>query len=117
MNKSILLMILAGLQAATPVLAESSRLGRFAEYHVGPYDLVTFSREAALVRLCEGCTPRRLSIDNDTALFEQERPIVLKRATELYLSKPYRQVFIGLDRQLDRIDYIRFGGHSDEQGE
>lgn len=102
---------------ALPSHSESSRLGRFAEYHVGPYDLITFSREAAVVRLCEGCEPRRLTLNTETRLLEREQTISLKRATELYLSRPYARVFVGLDRQTDRIDYLRFGGHSDEQGD
>lgn len=103
---------LLGILLAAVCIAEteSPNIGRFAEYHITPYDLVTFSREAAQVRLCTDCAISPLSIDSDSGLFERQSEINLKRATELYLSKPYSIIFIGVDRQQKRVDYIRFGG-------
>jgi len=101
---------------AFPVVAleDQANLRRVAEYHVPASDLLTFSRDGAQVILCETCVPESISIANNIEFYEFEQSINLKRATELYIRKPYQLVFIGIDRTTSTAVYFRFGGHSDD---
>lgn len=92
--------------------SESPNIGRFAEYHIKPNDMLTFSNSGAKVRLCDDCPVATLTLAADIALYEQESIIDIKRATELYLSPAYNVIFIGVDRQEKQITDIRFGGFS-----
>lgn len=108
-----MLCLLASLAMASYCLAEeeSPTLGGFAEYHINATDLVAFSGGMTQARLCEDCSITALKLSRHNEFFDQDTPIDLKRATELYLSHPYPVIYLGVDRQQKEVTYIRFGGY------
>lgn len=106
----LLIMILA-----LGARADENNLRRVAEYHISAQDLVTFSRSGAKLKLCPDCEPGFYNFSSDFQLFEQEKVINIKRATELYIKKSYAEIFVAIDRQANTARYFRFGGHSDDR--
>ncbi|MCY0965483.1 hypothetical protein [Parathalassolituus penaei] len=106
------LLIAIFVSSACYAEPESPTLGRFTEYHIRSTDMIAFSSNGADVRLCSDCNTTALHMSSGYELFDQDTAIDLKTATELYLRRTYPVIFLGIDRQLKAITYIRFGGHS-----
>lgn len=81
-----------------------------AEYHVSPDAIKAFSSGGMKVQLCDGCQEEQLGMANKVFFYDRNNPITLKRATELYLEKPYDVVFIGANRAKKTLNYVVFGG-------
>ncbi len=94
---------------------DQDNLRRVAEYHISSANILTFSAGGASIKLCTTCEINNINIKPDTELFEQEKPINLKRATEIYIKKSYKVTHIGIDRKTLTALYFRFGGHPDDQ--
>lgn len=109
-----LLFLTVAVSSVCRAESESPNIGRFTEYHIPSADLIAFSGHGADARLCSDCSVTALGMSRGYELFEQDTPIDLTTATELYVRRPYPVIFLGVDRQLKAVTYIRFGGHSGE---
>lgn len=79
------------------------------EYPISPSDLITFSSNQVKARLCSNCEISTVKVAGNTQFFEQNTPIDLKRATELYVSPKYKRVSLHINNQTKTMLIIRFG--------
>ncbi|MGB1090919.1 MAG: hypothetical protein ACPGYX_02255 [Oceanobacter sp.] len=110
-----LLLGLTLITTATSVMADPPYRYRHAEHHILPQWLITFSSEGVTAKLCEDCSITTWKSVGHTEWKEYTENVDLQRATELYVSKhQFEVIYLGLDQQEGRLDYIDFGGFPGE---
>lgn len=115
LRKGLMSHLLIPLLLSLTATTNADALMDNVEYHVTASDLKTFSRAAINVVLCEGCLSRSFELENFTLLQEKQQTIDLQRATELYLRRTYREIFIGIERSSGSVNYINFGGYASDE--
>lgn len=89
--------------------ANADNLINIVEYKIPSQDLVTFSSSELQARLCPDCSISKLTIPSTNVLHEQSTPVSLKRATELFVSRPYSHISVFVNRQQSRVEKLVFG--------
>lgn len=83
----------------------------YIEMPVSSNNLLTFSSQGVEFKECASCSITKLKPNSRVALYEQNTPVDIKQATELFVAKKYDSVSIFYNRQSNTYDKVVFGGH------
>ena len=83
----------------------------YIEMPIESTNLLAFSGQGIEFKECSSCSITQLKPNSKVAFYEQNAPVNLKEATELFVGKKYDTVSIYYNRQTSKYDKVVFGGH------
>lgn len=89
--------------------AQADTLLNYIEMPIEARNLLTFSGQGLSFKTCEQCEVIRLTPASQVQFLEFGRPIDLKRATEVFVSKQSERVSIFYSRRERVYDKVTFG--------
>ncbi len=83
----------------------------YIQMPISTQNFLAFSSQGLSIKECKSCPTIKLRPQAKVAFYEQNTPIDLKEATDLFLKETYDHVSVYYDRTSNTYDKVVFGGH------
>jgi len=94
-------------------LAHSDNTLNYVEYPLAKNNLISITKDAITVKLCDQCQVTHFKSSPDISYREYREAIDFKNAVELSIKRTHEKIFLFVDQSQKVVDAIIFGNAND----